>query len=56
MGAKLTTCCTCCAAPGMEVVLFDGSGCEFDAEVAACRRSTVELAISERREVDRELP
>lgn len=44
------------AVPGMEVTLFDGSGCEFDAEVIACKRSTVELAITERREVNRELP
>jgi 16S rRNA (uracil1498-N3)-methyltransferase len=44
------------AAPGMEVTLFDGSGCEFDAQVTACKRSTVELAVTERREVDRELP
>ncbi len=44
------------ATPGTEVTLFDGSGCEFDAEVIACKRSTVELAITERREVNRELP
>jgi 16S rRNA (uracil1498-N3)-methyltransferase len=44
------------AVPGTEVTLFDGSGCEFDAEVTACKRSTVELAITARREVDRELP
>lgn len=44
------------ATPGAEVTLFDGSGYEFDAEVTACKRSTVELAITERREVDRELP
>lgn len=44
------------AAPGTSVTLFDGSGCEFDAEVTACKRSTVEMAITERREVDRELP
>jgi 16S rRNA (uracil1498-N3)-methyltransferase len=44
------------AAPGMAVVLFDGTGCEFDAEVTSCGRSTVELAILNRREVDRELP
>jgi 16S rRNA (uracil1498-N3)-methyltransferase len=37
-------------------VLFDGTGWEFDAEVTACRRATVELAILERRTVDRELP
>ncbi|MBA3481934.1 MAG: 16S rRNA (uracil(1498)-N(3))-methyltransferase [Pirellulales bacterium] len=44
------------AAPGMVVTLFDGSGMEFDAEVAACGRSTVDLNVLERREVDRELP
>lgn len=44
------------AAPGMVVTLFDGSGMEFDAEVAACGRSTVDLNVIERREVNRELP
>ncbi len=44
------------AQPGAQATLFDGSGCEFDAEVTACRRSTVELTITARREVDRELP
>ncbi|WP_428307499.1 16S rRNA (uracil(1498)-N(3))-methyltransferase [Lacipirellula sp.] len=44
------------ATPGMAVTLFDGSGHEFDAEVTACKRSTVELAILESRLVDRELP
>jgi 16S rRNA (uracil1498-N3)-methyltransferase len=44
------------ATPGMPIVLFDGSGAEFDAEVAACQRSNVELNILERREVSRELP
>lgn len=39
----------------MPVTLFDGSGCEFDAEVTVCGRSTVELAVLARREVDREL-
>ncbi len=43
------------ATPGMRVVLFDGSGCEFDAEVASCGRAIVELAIVGRREVNREL-
>jgi 16S rRNA (uracil1498-N3)-methyltransferase len=43
------------AAPGMRVVLFDGSGREFDAEVTACGRSTVDLHVLDRREVDREL-
>jgi 16S rRNA (uracil1498-N3)-methyltransferase len=44
------------AAPGMQVTLFDGSGAEFDAEVTACGRSTVELKVLDRREVSRELP
>jgi 16S rRNA (uracil1498-N3)-methyltransferase len=44
------------AAAGLRVVLFDGSGNEFDAEVRTCGRSTVELAVLERRNVDRELP
>ena len=44
------------AAPGLRVTLFDGSGAEFDAEVAGCGRSTVELKILDRREVSRELP
>jgi 16S rRNA (uracil1498-N3)-methyltransferase len=43
------------AVPGMAVVLFDGSGAEFNAEVTACARATVEFRILERREVDREL-
>lgn len=43
------------AAPGMRVTLFDGSGAEFDAEVTTCGRSTVELAILDRREFSREL-
>lgn len=43
------------ACAGMGVVLFDGSGCEFDAEVTKCGRATVELAVRERRSVDREL-
>lgn len=44
------------AAPGMSVTLFDGFGAEFEAEVAACKRSTVDLRVIHRREVDRELP
>jgi 16S rRNA (uracil1498-N3)-methyltransferase len=43
------------AAPGMRVVLFDGTDSEFDAEVVACGRSTVELKVLDRREVSREL-
>jgi 16S rRNA (uracil1498-N3)-methyltransferase len=44
------------ASPGMQVVLFDGSGAEFEAEVVACNRSTVDLKVLPRREVSRELP
>jgi 16S rRNA (uracil1498-N3)-methyltransferase len=42
------------ATPGDRVVLFDGSGAEFDAAVASIARSAVELEILARREVDRE--
>jgi 16S rRNA (uracil1498-N3)-methyltransferase len=41
---------------GDAVTLFDDSGAEFDAEVAACRRTEVELRILARRQVNRELP
>lgn len=41
---------------GERVVLFDGSGFEFDSEIITCERHSVELAVVERREVDRELP
>ena len=44
------------AAPGMQITLFDGSGREFDAEVATCGRSSVELLVHAARDVDRELP
>lgn len=44
------------AAPGDHVTLFDGSGCEFEAEVTAARRASVELRVLARHEVDRELP
>ena len=43
------------AAVGDEVTLFDGSGAEFSARVAAIRKGAVELSISERREISREL-
>jgi len=43
------------AKPGQAVVLFDGSGAEFDAEVLACERDCVRLRVLERREVDRGL-
>ncbi len=43
------------AGPGTRVVLFDGSGAEFAAEVRRAGRGEVELAILARVEVDREL-
>jgi 16S rRNA (uracil1498-N3)-methyltransferase len=39
---------------GEAVVLFDGSGLEYDAEVIGATRRTVELAVGARRSVDRE--
>jgi len=44
------------AAVGQEVTLFDGSGAEFVAQVAACGRASVDLTILQRLEIDRELP
>jgi len=43
------------AGPGDRVVLFDGSGAEYDAVVERPGRSEVELRLTARREVDREL-
>ncbi len=42
------------AKPGTEVTLFDGSGAEFSARVARVGRSEIELAVFDRREVERE--
>lgn len=44
------------ATPGTQVTLFDGGGDEFTATVDRIGRAEVELAISERRRIDRELP
>lgn len=44
------------ASVGDSVTLFDGSGAEFDARIARIAKHSVELEITERREVDRELP
>jgi 16S rRNA (uracil1498-N3)-methyltransferase len=41
---------------GTRVVLFDGSGVEFAAEVEKVGRSEIELSILSREEIDRELP
>jgi 16S rRNA (uracil1498-N3)-methyltransferase len=43
------------AKTGSQVVLFDGGGAEFLAQVRTLRRSDVELAVLERRQIDREL-
>ena len=43
------------AKPGQQVTLFDGSGAEFEAQIESVGRSSVELAIVQRVEVDREL-
>jgi 16S rRNA (uracil1498-N3)-methyltransferase len=44
------------ATPGTAVTLFDGSGREFEAEVAKCGRSSVDLVILSEHAVSRELP
>lgn len=44
------------AKPGMEVVLFDGSGADFLAQVLSVRRSAVELEVVACHNVDRESP
>lgn len=43
-------------APGDAITLFDGSGAEFEAIVERVARDQVELAITRRTEIDRELP
>jgi 16S rRNA (uracil1498-N3)-methyltransferase len=44
------------AKSGTRVLLFDGSGAEFNAQVESTGRNRVELAVLSRQEVDRELP
>jgi 16S rRNA (uracil1498-N3)-methyltransferase len=44
------------AGPGHEVLLFDGSGAEWQARVTSIGRSHVDLQLLTRHEVDRELP
>jgi 16S rRNA (uracil1498-N3)-methyltransferase len=44
------------AAVGDEVTLFDGVGAEFTARVAKIGRSSVDLEVLSRHEIDRELP
>jgi len=44
------------ASRGTRVILFDGSGAEFSAEVCRLGRADVELNVIERQAIDRELP
>jgi len=44
------------AQPGLELVLFDGTGGQYEAEVVQCKRSTVEVAVGPRQPIERELP
>jgi 16S rRNA (uracil1498-N3)-methyltransferase len=44
------------AAPGTQIVLFDGSGAEFPAIVQGVGRNEVELSVASRAEINRELP
>lgn len=44
------------ASVGDSVTLFDGSGAEFTAQVDSLARSAVTLRVTQRREIDRELP
>jgi 16S rRNA (uracil1498-N3)-methyltransferase len=41
---------------GDRVTLFDGGGAEYESEIVAVHKHTLELAIVERREISRELP
>lgn len=44
------------AKPGGRVIVFDGSGREFDALVKKVARASIELEVVESRQIDRELP
>lgn len=44
------------AKAGLELIVFDGQGGQFAAEVANCKRSTVEISVGERQDIERELP
>lgn len=44
------------ARPGEQVILFDGTGREFLAQIERLGRTNVELTVLETRDVDRELP
>lgn len=44
------------AKAGLPIILFDGHGGEFEAEIAQCNRTTVDLAVGSRQPIERELP
>lgn len=44
------------ATPGQELVLFDGTGCEYAGRVHRLRRAEVDVTIESKQRVDRELP
>ncbi len=44
------------AQPGLELIVFDGQGGQFDAQVVQCHRTTVTLSVGPRQEIERELP
>ena len=44
------------AKPGHRLILFDGRGGEYEAEITRCGRRDVELGLLEHRQIERELP
>jgi len=44
------------AKPGLELIIFDGQGGEFAAQITSCQRSTVEVTVGSRQPIERELP
>jgi len=44
------------AKPGLQLVLFDGRGGQYEAELTHCGRSTVELALGPQQDIEREHP
>jgi len=43
------------AKPGLQLTVFDGQGGEYEAEIAQCGRSVVELTLGPKQEIEREL-
>ena len=44
------------AQPGLALIVFDGRGGQFDAQVVQCHRTTVTLSVGPRQQIERELP